>query len=194
MGQRLNLEIHKDGEVLANAYYHWSGYTSSSIELTKEVLKHVDQIKEDNEIVYAIRLLEATGAGLTDDELPFVQKIAPEKEFKIAINRNRGLIAISEEGIEETRRWEEGRVEVDLSNQTVNFNVCFINPKDEFIENYGVEDYKKCPNYPFSYPFDSIPFSQFNAFASVIEDLIQNCIYAVKEGKGKDSDVIVFIE
>lgn len=191
MGQRLNLEIHKDGEVLANAYYHWSGYTSSSIELTKEVLKHVDQIKEDNEIVYAIRLLESTGAGLTTHELPFAQKVAPEKEFKMAIDRNHGLIAISKEGIEETRHWEEGRVEVDLSNRTVNFNVYCGYSKDDYIENYGVEDYNQCPDYPFSYPFDSIPFSEFNAFASVIEDLIKNRIYAIKEG---DSNVIMFIE
>lgn len=27
MGQRLNIEIHENGKCLANAYYHWSGYT-----------------------------------------------------------------------------------------------------------------------------------------------------------------------
>ena len=36
MGQRLNIEIVKGDpdNVLANAYYHWSAYTSSAAQLT----------------------------------------------------------------------------------------------------------------------------------------------------------------
>lgn len=34
MGQRLNIEILKNGEVLANSYYHWSGFSNSAINLT----------------------------------------------------------------------------------------------------------------------------------------------------------------
>ena len=43
MGQRLNIqfeiEVPNSGEakVLANAYYHWSGYTSSAYELVKMI-------------------------------------------------------------------------------------------------------------------------------------------------------------
>ena len=33
MGQRLNIEIKKDSKVLANAYYHWSAYTSSALQM-----------------------------------------------------------------------------------------------------------------------------------------------------------------
>jgi hypothetical protein len=28
MGQRLNIEIVKNGDVLANSYYHWSGFSN----------------------------------------------------------------------------------------------------------------------------------------------------------------------
>lgn len=39
MGQRLNIEIkrRKDNKVLANSYYHWSAYTSSSLHLAEEI-------------------------------------------------------------------------------------------------------------------------------------------------------------
>ena len=43
MGQRLNIQIEMDipesseSKVLANAYYHWSGYTSSAYELVRMI-------------------------------------------------------------------------------------------------------------------------------------------------------------
>ena len=38
MGQRLNIEILKDGDCIANCYYHWGAYTSPTIHLVKEIL------------------------------------------------------------------------------------------------------------------------------------------------------------
>ena len=38
MGQRLNIEIVKNGEVLANSYYHWSGFSNSSIDLAIRII------------------------------------------------------------------------------------------------------------------------------------------------------------
>lgn len=32
MGQRLNIEVIKNGKVVGNCYYHWSAYTLSSLE------------------------------------------------------------------------------------------------------------------------------------------------------------------
>lgn len=36
MGQRLNIEIWKDGKVLANAYYHWSAYSVCAVDLARK--------------------------------------------------------------------------------------------------------------------------------------------------------------
>lgn len=45
MGQRLNIEIMEKEEILlANAYYHWSGYTSSSIYLTQYIIRRFDEV------------------------------------------------------------------------------------------------------------------------------------------------------
>ena len=37
MGERLNIEIIKNGETLANCYYHWAGYSNSSVEKIQDV-------------------------------------------------------------------------------------------------------------------------------------------------------------
>ena len=72
MGQRLNIEIKENGTTLANAYYHWSAYTDSSLELTEHILKNIDSVEHENSTVKAIKLLETTGAGLTEQEKVFL--------------------------------------------------------------------------------------------------------------------------
>lgn len=128
MGQRLNLEIWNNGKVLANAYYHWSAYTSSAAEIVDKALAAAKIIhKKGNILLYAIRLLEATGAGLTEEERQHIQERAAFKDcdFKECEGRNEGLIAITEEGIKDTRMWEEGTARIYLDEKRISFDVFF---------------------------------------------------------------------
>lgn len=103
MGQRLNIEIRKDDKVLANAYYHWSGYTSSALGLTNEILENIDNVNFDNDVVRAVKLLEVTGAGLTLSEIDNLSEDMKNINFKKAIDRSQGFIAISEKEIKNTQ-------------------------------------------------------------------------------------------
>ena len=38
MGQRLNIEITKNGNVLANSYYHWSAYSDCALNITTKII------------------------------------------------------------------------------------------------------------------------------------------------------------
>ena len=138
MGQRLNIEIRKENKVLANAYYHWSGYTSSSLELTSEILDNIDNVNFDNDVVKAIKLLEFTGAGLTVEELNCLSENIRDIEFKKATHRNIGLIAISEEEIKNTQYYEEARIEIHLDTKKVKLDIFFEVDEDDCIsELYG---------------------------------------------------------
>ena len=138
MGQRLEILIMKDGKELANAYYHWSAYTSSSFELAKEIVMAIKnrKVRQKDELKKAIRLLEITGAGVTQDEKEYLRRF---KKFKFmpCNGRNEGLIAISPEGMKETRDWQEGQVFIDIGKQKVSFDVwnCF-NGEEELKEYY----------------------------------------------------------
>ena len=71
MGQRLNIEIRKNGELLANSYYHWSGYTSPAIELSIDAIMGSFSVKnpiKNDDKGFAIKMLESTGAGLVEEE------------------------------------------------------------------------------------------------------------------------------
>ena len=165
MGQRLNIEIMSGEKVLANAYYHWSAYTASAAELTKIILKtHVDA--EEPLIYQAIHLLEATGAGVPGYERDCIirHEILPKEEidhFQPCIDRNRGLIAITEEGIRDTRAWEEGRVTIHLDSKTVDFCVFFAIDPAEFEEDYG-RQVEELP--AFDQKTEAIPFDEFYTF------------------------------
>ena len=147
MGQRLNIQIEMDipdsseSKVLANAYYHQSGYTSSAYELVKKIADSNywnDECMLADPVAQAISLLEVTGAGLTKDE--FTDKY-PESIYKLSTNRNDGLIAISEAGMLETQNWEEARVTINLTTKTVDMGgVFYLDEVDEVDEDETLED------------------------------------------------------
>ena len=136
MGQRLNIQIEandtdtNETKVLANCYYQWSGYTSSAMELVNEMVNsgiyHLDIL---DPVEKAIRLLEATGAGLTEDELTDTYNTP---KYNLATSRNDGLIAISERGINDTVAWEELRVTINLTTGSINITDMVYDETDEF--------------------------------------------------------------
>jgi len=186
MGQRLNLEIAENGKTLANAYYHWSGYTTSSLEVTQFILDNIDNISYENRVINAVKLLETTGAGLTDEEMEYIKKNIPEAEeipFDKAVSRNAGLTAVSEKGIEETRNWEEARVTVDLAAKTVNFQALFkYDSKEEYEE--VCESTCKYPVHE-KIDFSNIPFNKFHEVSEFIIGLVKKGIYGFQTPEGE---------
>lgn len=173
MGQRLNIEIHKDGQVLANAYYHWSGYTSSSMELLNEImLVGFPTVKHpDNDILYAVWLLQTTGAGIPDNRRASDRC----KDFYALTpchDRNEGIISVDDKDIVETRHWEEARINIDIGTKTFDFD-CFsiIDKTDyesDFVE-YGCLKFDTLPIVHFD--FSSIPFDKFDDFSQLMEEI-----------------------
>ena len=136
MGQRLNIQIEainpttNEIVVLANCYYHWSGYTSSAMELVNEIVNSgIYNLDILDTIEKAIRLLEATGAGLCEDELTDMYNMP---KYKVSTGRNKGLIAISEEGINNVAEWEESRVTINLTTGSINMSDMFYDETDVF--------------------------------------------------------------
>ena len=136
MGQRLNIQIEandidtNETKVLANCYYHWSGYTYSAFELVNKMVDSgIYEADMADPVAKAIRLLEATGAGLAVDELTNTY-YAPK--YNVSSDRNKGIIAISETGTYSTIEWEESRVTVNLTTGSINMSGMFYDETDEF--------------------------------------------------------------
>lgn len=126
MGQRLNLEIKNNKGILANAYYHWSGFTLSSLLITKQAIQFILRNKLKNDIATAVKILEHTGASFSKQAWERAKDGKLIKgEYKECQGRNDGLIGVSEIDIEETREWEEGRIEINIENNTFDFECAW---------------------------------------------------------------------
>lgn len=172
MGQRLNIEIVENGVCLANAYYHWSAYTSSAFELAKQIIQAIPKVKEKPPVMRAIRLLEVTGAKLMSEEIDFAKKLLLG-DFEKATDRNDGLISISEKGIAETRQWQEGAVYIYLDEKRMKFDVLhrtyfFEYRKSEEKYNGRKVEINDIPI--FDIDFSDIKFDKIGDFESFIKD------------------------
>lgn len=175
MGQRLNISITDGEKVLANSYYHWSAYTSSSIALTERIIdvfyEYANTNSAEVSVPFAVRLLNSTGAGLPVSEEVYMLQYDPKDYVGIPTtpcnNRNDGLIGVTPDGIADTERWEEGRVDIDIKNQIVLFSVYGDYSKED-IDEYFEIDFNDLPEDHID--LDEIPFEDFYAFSQFYED------------------------
>ncbi len=204
IGQRLNIEITKGDKVLANAYYHWSAYTSSAASLTALICAAIPSVISSNptsDIDLAVRLLEATGAGVNGNNNNEVAEFEAQgldiSKYRAMSDRDEGIIAISQQGINDTRAYEEGRSTIDIDSAMVIFDVMFTKDTEDYIKDalgYGGEvnyhTFKACP----SFPVDTreFTFEQFVKFTEFVVNLTRNSQYNFYD---PEKDVVVdFIE
>lgn len=193
MGQRLNIEIkrRKDNKVLANSYYHWSAYTSSSLHLAEEIIENIYDIIRKEKVsdeIKAIQLLQTTGAGLMENEYNKLNE-EDKKYCSLATNRNLGLISFTDEGMEETRSWEEGRLTIDIdfddkdydfygNKNLVDFEVYFQIDEEEINESYEEEiksgklDLNNLTEFEFS--LEEMTLNDIRLFMSKLDEIENN--------------------
>lgn len=126
MGQRLNLTISYEDKVYVNAYYHWSGYTSSALYLASEANQFmIENEKKYRPLVRAVGALLITGASINQDEYRYMletyhpdimdemREMLTEYEFEIENgNRNDGYVGITTSSVMNTQEYEEARVAI----------------------------------------------------------------------------------
>lgn len=193
MGQRLNIEIkrRKDNKALANSYYHWSAYTSSSLHLAEEIIENIYEVIRKEKVsdeIKAIQLLQTTGAGLMENEYNKLNE-EDKKYCSLATNRNLGLISFTDEGMEETRKWEEGRLTIDIdfddkdydfygNKNLVDFEVYFQVDEEEINESYEEEiksgklDLNNLTEFEFS--LEEMTLNDIRLFMSKLDEIENN--------------------
>ncbi len=136
MGQRLIVTVKSMGEDLCKMYFHWSAYTISALMEVRDMMAEfpMETKSKEDAILYFIRYCEEYGGGIDggmdSKEWDYITNKYPDYKFKSEnINRNRGLIAISENGMDDMQSWSEGNVVINLDDMTVHNEVfwCYSN-------------------------------------------------------------------
>ena len=194
MGQRLNIEIVSNGKLLANAYYHWDAYTGISLQRTDDILNKLNEIKEfvKDDLDLAIKLLESTGAGINDVERNYILadlELSKYLPINDCVDRNEGILAITKEGMQHTRYWEEGRVTIDIRKRTILFRVYWEWTKEKCLDDYyDMERYEQLPTIDYDLEKE-IPFDKFEELKNLYTSTIDT--YGFKR---PDGNIIHWIE
>lgn len=143
MGQRLVVTVRSMGKDICNIYYHWSAYTKSALYETRDILNCIysnEDISEKELLLRLIHFCENNGGGISNgadgDEWKYIQNLYPNETFKAeGINRNYGLISLSEKEMKQSQYWSEGDVVIDIDEGLVNFGIyCDYENLEEYIE------------------------------------------------------------
>lgn len=193
MGQRLVVNIISNDEILASGYYHWSAYTEYAADITHYIISHIIESSQKAEdlLRYTVNsknaqifnkltaylMLEDTGAGIYHadadaKEIKEYEKFDVAYNYRFGENRNSGLIALTPEKIKEFDHWAEGTVNIDISTDTVHFDVFSIFSEDE-INNEITEEYidkDKIKDLDFEF-IDQFTFEQCETWYEKIKEI-----------------------
>ena len=142
MGQRLVVSVEHLGQCLAKLYYHWSAYTTSALYETKKIVDCIYNHDDETEKQLQLRLIrfcQENGGGVRGDdaEFDYIQKQFPNEILKKdGYSRNNGLIAISEQGMDDLQSWSEGDVTIDIDEDVIYFGIY---ASYESLEEYNEE-------------------------------------------------------
>ena len=206
MGQRLNIEIKKKGKekTIANCYYHWSAYTESSLLLAKEILENIiNYHDEKDDFKKAVQLLQSTGAGIIHNEYDILTE-EQKRYCRVGEDRNMGLISFTDKGIEETRTWEEGRIEIELDDDdykdldhfkvysTIYFGVYWHENINDLKGNDDDDEKLDLDNITeFDFDLDYMTLEDIDLFLSKINEIENN--YGAFKIKGNEEEIYFII-
>lgn len=144
MGQRLNIELTNENQLLCSCCWHEAAHTDYALDLTEAVIRAYDDIFNGSgaDRYTAVKLFEAMGGGITGIERQRIRNDPScldqwgdyTKQFNPAHSVYDGIISITNGSIREARRWEQGRVKIDLCNKNFDFHVHFYTYREEYLE------------------------------------------------------------
>ena len=190
MGQRLVVTIEKNKKSIAKIYYHWSAYTGSALEETRNIINCIYNHKDETEkemLLRLIRFCEENGGGIdgVPSEFDYIRSLYPNEMFKDnGISRNYGLIALSEKNMADMQSWSEGDVYINLDTDQVDF--CVYSGYDD-IEEY-TEERKEWDDEFDEAKLGNIPEFNFSLGCFDVHDI--GAIMASLDECGVDSGVI----
>lgn len=125
MGQRLVVSVKNHGKDLAKIYYHWSAYTVSALMEARNVVNCIYNHNDETEKELQLRLIrfcEENGGGIRANgkEFAYIQNMFPNETFRTGdYSRNNGLIALSEEGMDDLQSWSEGDIDIIIDEDVI---------------------------------------------------------------------------
>ena len=220
MGQRLVIhfldKLSEESEVkeIANIYYHWGAYTSTAIEEFSRIVDMMMTCAFRKKYLHpyekVLYLCSCESIGVSEDEinesLDLINKEIPEnipkfKSLPKAVDRNIGILNLTEKSIEHANDWSEGDVTINLNSGECSFNVCcFYTDLNDLKEYYDSNYIKNNIDKTFSHfnindiitlnIFDKDRVNRFWDFWNYVDEKSYDADYSIYEITDDDGDKV----
>lgn len=155
MGQRLNIEIHNNGEPLANCYYHWSGYTECALDKIANLIISLGQKEGTIDVRKAVETFLENGATINKSQAQGL--VEPSEQ----VDRNQGLIGTTKRYMENNRLWQEMGAVIDVGTKRVNMvDLFFEREPEEYDGDVSIDDLDMFLGDLESIEFDDVSYIQ----------------------------------
>lgn len=163
MGQRLLVNIHKGDKIICCCGFHWSGYTSSTLEIIRDFINHWEDTKQYRKsVVRCVKTLEMCGATLCVDakksntsktgyatkvkgsEYEAFKKKYPDVDVNLYDysddlhyrQANDGAISFLPKEIKDWQQYPEAVADIYLDSKSFSFDAYFLDELPEHIVEY----------------------------------------------------------
>lgn len=191
MGQRLIMNIHKDRgeEPIINVYYHWSAYSRSAYYEAQDFINAYDSIKKtgvlETDIIMA---LENIGARVKIEDRQYIHEQLGFEPLEDSLDRNKGLIALSEEQRLTNLDYAEGEIHIYMNDKDID-NLCFWEENEiEFYEMYYENEITEIPQ------IDDLEYTTFDDLEVTLYTLDNMTRSNIYQYRNMNNKIISLIE
>ena len=177
MGQRLIMNIHKNRgeEPIINVYYHWSAYSRSAYCEAQDFINAYDSIEKTGVLeTDIIRALENIGARVEIEDRQYVHEQLGFEPLEDNLDRNKGLIALSEEQRLTNLDYAEGEIQIFMNDKDID-NLCFW--EEDEIEFYEMHDEDKIIEIPQIDDLEYTTFDDLEVTLYTLDNMTRSNIY-----------------
>lgn len=177
MGQRLIMNIHKNRgeEPIINVYYHWSAYSRSAYCEAQDFINAYDSIEKTGVLeTDIIRALENIGARVEIEDRQYVHEQLGFEPLEDNLDRNKGLIALSEEQRLTNLDYAEGEIQIFMNDKDID-NLCFW--EEDEIEFYEMHNEDKIIEIPQIDDLEYTTFDDLEVTLYTLDNMTRSNIY-----------------
>lgn len=152
LGERLNLALNLEGQVVANVYFHWSATTYEglcmAIDIVKSLQKGVPTLAHDHLLLADFALTIDSDAGYSEESLQYMKALYPQQIFRKPESRTYGVIGITATDKEKNEAFADATITISMNKPNqIYIDMGMIEGfqdyatfEKEFVEEYELSD------------------------------------------------------
>ena len=171
----MNIHKNRGEEPIINVYYHWSAYSRSAYCEAQDFINAYNSIEKTGVLeTEIIRALENIGARVEIEDRQYVHEQLGFEPLEDNLDRNKGLIALSEEQRLTNLDYAEGEIQIFMNDKDIDNLCCW---EEDEIEFYKMHNEDKIIEIPQIDDLEYTTFDDLEVTLYTLDNMTRSNIY-----------------